>query len=59
MKSDEGENLEETLMPPIILTEAEMNIACQRKERVSCFVKTYWESTGHHPSDVEIACHLE
>lgn len=59
VKSDEGENLTEGLMPPPILIEAEIEASCQRRECVGRFVQTYWESTGHGPSDGKIVHYLE
>lgn len=46
-------------MPPFVLIEAKIEVSRQRMERVERFVKTYQESSGHDPSDVEIAYHIK
>lgn len=58
-KLDGGENLANSLMPPHVLTEAKIEVTHQRRECTGLFVKTYQESTGHEPSDAEIARNME
>lgn len=59
MESDKSEILVKRLMPPFILTEAEKEVACQKREHTRFFAKTYWESIVHDPSDAKISRHLE
>lgn len=46
-------------MPPLVLTETEIEVVCQRREHVGRFVKIYQGVIGHGPSDVEITRPME
>ena len=58
VKSNGGETSSKDLCP-LVLTKTEIEVACQRREHVGRFVKIYQGVTGHGPSDVEIARHME
>lgn len=46
-----GGNLVERSMPHPVMTETEIEVACQRREQVGRFVKTYRECICLDPSD--------
>lgn len=58
-KPDSYENLVEKPMSSLVLTEAEIEVTREMRERVNSFVKTYKGVTNQEPHDTVIAHHFE
>lgn len=46
-------------MPPLLLTQAEIEVVCKRRKRACNFAKSYGGVIGHDLSDAKIARHME